>query len=222
MVVDFDMRENEFYSAQGKQLRTIVVTGLGRASAKPDKAELRLGVSTQAATATEALTKNAESMNRVIETLKIMGILEKDIETSRFTLRPKYEPRREKLVGLEAVHILRVTTTNLDRVGEIIDKTVEAGANRIDVAIFTFKKEKLNELKKLARQRAVMDAKDKAETIANALGVKIVGIASAVEDVYPRAPRPGPEEAALVASMRVMPPTEVEIRVIVRVTFIIE
>lgn len=215
------MRENELYGAQGKQLRTIIVTGLGNASAKPDKAELRLGVSTQATKAMEALTKNAESMNRVIETLKNMGIPERDIETLHFTLRPKYEPRREKLVGLEAIHILRVTTTNLDRVGEIIDKAVEAGVNRVDVAIFTFKREKLEELKKLARQRAVMDAKDKAETIANALGVKTVGIASAVEEVYPYERR-GPERAALTAQMLVMPPTEVEIRVTVKVTFIIE
>jgi len=62
---------------------TIVVTGVGSASAKPDQAEVRLGVSAKAATATEALTKNTELMSRVVEKVKAVGMTEEEIETSR-------------------------------------------------------------------------------------------------------------------------------------------
>ncbi len=220
--------EPEFYpiiggQEQGTQLRTIAVAGLGRASAKPNLAELRLGAVTQATTATEALTKNAESMNKVIGALKAMGIPEDDIETSRFGLYPRYSSGGY-LIGFETTHVLRVTTPNLDKVGQIIDRAVEAGANRVEGVYFTFTNEKLQELNNLARQGAVKDAKAKAETIANTLGVKIVGVAAATEETYYYYPYRYEAllDVAAVPPTPIMPPTEVEITVMVKVTYIIE
>ena len=200
---------------------TITVVGSGVASAKPDQAELRLGVSTKAATAGEALTKNAESMNQVREKIKSMGVSEAEIETARLVLRPSYSRMEERLEGLMIDHILRITVIDIDRIGEIIDKAVEVGANRIEMIAFTFKRDTLEALTKLARQRAVADAKAKAETIADSLGVRIVSISNAAEDVYPY-PKGGPQPGALAASTSVIPPTEREIGVTVRVTFITE
>lgn len=205
------------------QLKTITVSGSGRASARPNHVELSLGTVTEAATATEALAKNAESMNRVIGALKAMGILEENIETSRFSLYPKYSSYGVAIIGFEVTHMLRVTTTNLDDVGRLIDRAIEAGANRVEGVYFTFTKDKIGELNALARQRAVEDAKAKAEAIARSLGMKIIGVASAAEDTYyytyskaeyayTVAPAPTP----------IIPPTEVEITVVVRVSYIIE
>jgi len=206
---------------EGTQLRTIVVAGLGVAAAKPNLAELRLGVATQSLTATEALAKNAESMNKVIEALKAMGIPEKDIETAYFSLYPTYSSDGT-LTGYEVNNMLRVSTLSLDKVGQIIDKSVEAGANRVETVYFTFTKDKLEELNTLARQRAVGDARAKAETVASSLGVKIVGVAGAVEETYYY---PSYYERAMVvppAPTPIMPPTEVEVTVSIRVTFMIE
>jgi len=199
----------------------ITVMGLGLASAKPDQAELRLGVSTKAATAGEALTKNAESVNQIREKIKSMDVSEAEIETARFVLRPSYSRMEQRLEGLMIDHILRITVIDVNRVGEIIDKAVEAGANRIEMIAFTFKRDTLEALTKLARQRAVADAKAKAETIADSLGVRIVSISNATEDVYPYT-KGGPPPGALATSMSVIPPTEREIGVTVRVTFITE
>jgi len=207
---------------QGTQLRTIAVAGLGRASAKPNLAELRLGAATQSSTATEALAKNAESMNKVIEALKVMGIPEKDIETAYFGLYPTYSSDGT-LTGYEVTHMLRVSTLSLDKVGQIIDKSVEAGANRVETVYFTFTEDKLEELNTLARQRAVGDARAKAETVASSLGVKIVGVAGAVEETYYS---PYYYEYGMVVPVPtptpIMPPTEVEVTVAIRVTFMIE
>ena len=211
-------------SEQGAQLRTIAVAGLGRASAKPNQAELRLGAVTEATTATEALAKNAEFMNKVIGALKAMGIPEEDIETSRFGLYPKYSSYGRTIIGFEVTHMLRVTTTSLDKVGQIIDGAVGAGANRVEGVYFTFTKEKIEELKTLARQGAVEDARAKAETIAESLGVTIIGVASATEETYHYPYRRLIETYATapVPPTPIMPPTEVEITVMVRVTYIIE
>jgi len=214
---------------QETQLRTIAVTGLGRASAKPNKVEMMMGAKTQGATATESLGKNAESMNKVIEALKRMDIPEKDIETTSFYIYPRYSSYDGgTIIGFEVAHMLRVTTTNLDKVGEIIDKAVEAGANWVEGIYFTFTKDKIEELNTLARQRAVDDARAKAETIAKSLEFKIIGVASATEEtgyypyydswrsysfMYP-VPMPTPPQ--------IMPPTEVEVTVTIRVTYIIE
>jgi len=197
---------------------TIVVTGLGSASAKPDQAELRLGVSTKGATATEALTKNAESMGRIMEKIKAMEMVE-EIETSRFSLRPDYSRMVEKLEGLIVDHVFRVTTTDLDKVGEIIDKAVETGANKVEMINYTFKRDTLEELSKRARQKAMSDAKAKAETIADSLGVEIVGISNAIEDTYPYTKGAPPPLASGVSPM-IAPPTEKEIVVQIKVTFV--
>ena len=206
---------------EGTQLKTIVVAGLGRAAGKPNLAELRLGATTEATTATEALTKNADSVNKVIGALKAMGIPEEDIETSRFGLYSRYS--QGTLIGFEVTHMLRVTTTNVDRVGEIIDGAVEAGANRVEGVYFTFTKDKIEELNTLARQGAVEDAKAKADTIASSLEVKIVGVAGAVEQTITR---PGYYEGVIPvpapAPTQIMPPTELEVSVMITVTYIIE
>ena len=211
----------------GSEQRTISVAGLGRASAKPNQIELRLGVETQETNATDALEKNAELMDRLIGALKGMGILEEDIETSRFSIHPRYTTYGNKLIGFEVNHMLRVVTTNLDQVGQLIDRAVEAGANRVEGVYFTFTKDILQGLTELARQWAVEDARSRAETIADSLGVEIIGVASADEtSYYPSsyyegisfavtAPAPAPPTP-------IMPPTEVEVTVMIRVVFMIE
>jgi len=92
----------------------------------------------------------------------------------------------------------------------------------VETVYFTFTKDKLEELNTLARQRAVGDARAKAETVASSLGVKIVGVAGAVEETYYY---PSYYERAMVvppAPTPIMPPTEVEVTVSIRVTFMIE
>lgn len=203
--------------SEGTQLKTIVVAGLGRAAGKPNQAELSLGATTEASTASEAVAKNAEIMNNVIDSLKVV-ISEKDIETASFSLYPRYS--NGILTGFEVTHMLRVTTADIERVGQLIDKAVEAGANRVQGVYFTFARDKLEELNTLARQRAVEDAKAKADIIASSLGVKIIGVAGALEQTVTRgweyAPAPAPR------GVEIMPPTELEVSVMVEVTYIIE
>ena len=54
--------------------RTVTVSATGTASAVPDEANIQTGVSSEAKTAREALSKNSENMRKVIAALKAKGI----------------------------------------------------------------------------------------------------------------------------------------------------
>ena len=69
---------------------TIAVEGRGEVSASPDTAYINSGVTTQGATAREALDANTAAMSELIETLKAAGIEPRDIQTSGFSVNPNY------------------------------------------------------------------------------------------------------------------------------------
>ena len=211
------------------KLRTIVVTGIGQASAQPNRAVSVLGVSTMANTASDALNANSKSMKHVIDAIKQIGIKETDIDTSIFTLHPRYTHQRggetedRRLIGFQNNHLIRVLTER-NEVSKVLDVAVEAGANQIINISFAFQKEKLQELRIEARQKAVSDARAKADIIAKSLGVNIIGVASAIEASNPRVPR-GLHGVSMAFRSRVMPPisppSEATEQVSLRVTYII-
>jgi len=70
--------------------RTISVSGIGRVSARPDLAEIQVGVVTQAPTAAAALASNNEAMNRLFQLLKEQGVEERDVQTIQIQIMPQY------------------------------------------------------------------------------------------------------------------------------------
>src|SRR5687767_7062060 len=79
-------------SAQDREppLRTIALIGTGEVRAKPDIAVITLGVTTRAATAREALTRNNAAMTEILDHMQQAGIPPKDVQTSNFTVNPAY------------------------------------------------------------------------------------------------------------------------------------
>ena len=69
---------------------TISIEGHGEVSASPDTAYVNSGVTTQGATAREALDANIAAMSQLIVTLKAAGIEARDIQTSGFSVQPNY------------------------------------------------------------------------------------------------------------------------------------
>jgi len=206
---------------------TLVVTGIGTVKARANLAVLQLGVLTRGATATEAVQRNAEAMNRVIEALKAVGIKEEDMETSGFSLYPVYsdycEPKiiAPTIIGYGVSNTLTIRVTDLQKAGPAIDEAVEAGANQVYGLYFTFTDEKLAELQQQARVKAVEDARARATTIAAGLGVQIVGVAFVSEGgYYPIFPVARYGEAAFSGTPVL--PSEEQITVTVQVTFIIQ
>jgi uncharacterized protein YggE len=158
--------------------RTLTVMGSGQASARPDMAQIQVGVGTQAATAAEAVKANNETMDRLLKALTARGIDEKDVQTSAFTVNPRYREtgpgQKAELLGYEASNLVTVRVRKLADLGALLDDLVGKGANQIHGIRFMVAEP--NPVLDRARERAVADARHKAEVYAKAAGVKIVRV----------------------------------------------
>lgn len=164
--------------------KTISVTGTATTQANPDLLNIRFGVETQQKTAKEALEQNSSLMNAVIEAIKKAGISESDISTSGFNIYPVYdyynEPQTnrntQELIGYRVSNIVSVETKKLDLAASIIDNGVSAGANRVDSVFFTLSPQKHVEIKDNLLEKAVLNAKSKAQKALSPLEHQIIGV----------------------------------------------
>ena len=164
----------------GTQTNTIIVSGTGSVTATPDRAHVTFAVWTQAITATDALTSNAEKMNKVIEALTDAGISMDDIKTTSYSVEPVIQyPERSseppKIVGYIARNEIQVSLADVASVGKIIDVGVVGGANVVQSIYFSLSESKADQLRDQAIKEAVQDADSKARAIAESLNLKLVG-----------------------------------------------
>lgn len=166
--------------------KTISLTGAGTASATADEATIRMGVEVTRNTAAEAISDNADSMAEVIDALLLLGISEDDIQTTSYSVYPQYDWTEDGrvLLGYTVTNMVQVTVTDLDIVGDVIDAAGIAGANRMDGISFGLSDAKMQELKNTAYKLALGDATDKADLIAETLGLTISGVQSVTENSY--------------------------------------
>ena len=173
--------------------RILTVTGTGEVRAAPDSAQLSTGVVTQAPSAAAALAANSRAMNAVFDTLKRAGIADKNIQTSNFSVSPQYATYKpgqsgpQRIVGYQVSNAVSVTVDRLDKVGPTLDALVASGANQIDGPNFSIADPK--PLLAKAREAAVKDAMDRAQTYAAAAGVTLGPILS-IGEGGSEAPRP--------------------------------
>jgi uncharacterized protein YggE len=154
----------------------ISFSGEGKIFAKPDIAMVTLSVVTESKTVADVQKKNTEKMNKVIDFLKGFGIEDKDIKTTNYNLYPRYDysqysSKMPQIIGYEITQSLEVKMRNLDKVGDILEGSVNAGANQI-YSLY-FKVDKDEEFKAQAKELAIKDAKKKAEETAKQLGVRL-------------------------------------------------
>ena len=166
---------------------TINVAGNSELTVKPDKAEVWAGISVVELSAEDAQEEANKVINAIIDSLRYKGISEDDIETERLSLyeeRTWTEKEGSKVIGWRATQTLKVKTTDLSKVGEIVDVAVTNGANQINNIQFELSDAKDKEYRKQAISEATQNAKEKAETIAESLGVKLGGIKTVSEANY--------------------------------------
>jgi uncharacterized protein len=152
----------------------ISVTGEATVSVPPDQAQIDAGVTSDAKTAREASDVNNAAMSKVLLALKGAGIDEKDYQTSRLSLQPQYAPNRSgpsPVVGYRASNRVTVKLRDVAKVANIIDVLVGAGAN--ELGGINFMVSQASKLLDEAREKAVADARRKAEIYAKAAGVAL-------------------------------------------------
>jgi uncharacterized protein YggE len=154
----------------------ISVTGEATVSVAPDQAQIDGGVTSDAKTAREASEANNAAMGKVLLALKGAGIEERDYQTSRLSLQPQFAApkaaeRTPGIVSFRASNRVTVKVRDVTKVANVIDVLVGAGANEIGGINFTVTQasKHLDE----AREKAIADARRKAEIYAKAAGVTL-------------------------------------------------
>ncbi|HMN37869.1 MAG TPA: SIMPL domain-containing protein [Hyphomicrobium sp.] len=173
--------------------RTVTVSASAVVSAMPDEATVQTGVSSEAKTAREALSKNSTAMSNVIAELKSAGIAPKDIQTTQFNVEPVYIYPKEgqsppQVTGYRAHNMVSVLVRNLDRLGEVLDQLVSAGANQMNG--ISFDVSQAETLRDDARKQAMANALRRAKLYAEAAGAQVGEIVQIQEDVSFPGPRP--------------------------------
>jgi len=171
--------------------RVISVTGQGTVSVTPDVATVQVGVVTQAAEASEALTQNSAAVARLLAVLKDdFNIAAKDLQTSNFSVNPQYDnnPRRgnlesPKISSYMVSNQVSVKIRQLTDLGKLLDAAVRSGGNR--VFGITFGVDDPSEVENQARRASVKDARARAELFAEAAGVKLGRVVSISEQSVP-------------------------------------
>ena len=197
----------------------LTVIGSGEATARPDTADMQVGVVSEASTAREALSANTTAMQALYTTLAAFHIAERDRQTTTFNVSPTYgrEERRgqsPRIVGYRVENRLRLTMRDLGRLGEFLDTLVTQGANTVHSIHF-----RLGDPKAVldqARRAAVDEARHKATLYAQAAGVALGRVLSLREEEAPL-PSPMPVAGRMMAAEAAVPMASGEATFTVRV-----
>ncbi|MGI6207235.1 MAG: SIMPL domain-containing protein [Anaerolineae bacterium] len=177
--------------------RHITVVGQATVSASPDVARANIGVEIAAAQVSDAVSQVSTAMDAVLAALQEAGVAEEDIQTSEYTIffdpgfagtdvpaEPTYRVR----------NMVLVTIRQPERVGEVIQAAITAGANQIFG--ITFALADTSEVEAQAREMAVADAQRRAEELAALAGVTLGEVINVSEVVIGGIPFQGVNVAA--------------------------
>jgi uncharacterized protein YggE len=155
----------------------IWVSGTGKVAVTPDIATLSLGIEAQAETVAEAQSQAAEAMAAVMTALDESGVDEKDIQTQYFSIRQvtRWDDFKDKevVIGYRVTNMVTAKIREIEQAGPIIDAVAAAGGDLTRINNISFSVDDPTPYYEEARQKAVVDARAKAEQLADLAGVKL-------------------------------------------------
>ncbi|MDD2807736.1 MAG: SIMPL domain-containing protein [Patescibacteria group bacterium] len=175
-------KQHDYIGRTDQQLYTITIDGEGKVNAIPDIAQVSLGVTTDNLKVADAQKENTTKVNDLMKNLKALGVADKDIQTSNYNIYPKYDYSngKQNLIGYTVNQSLNVKIRNLDSVGNIIESAGRLGANQVGSLNFTIDDPEI--IKQQAREKALVNAKEKADALAKVAGVKLGKLVSFAEN----------------------------------------
>lgn len=178
----------------GPAMNTVTVDGMGKVTAVPDVATISFTVSENGDTASQATDAAAKKTNVAIAVATGLGIEEKDIKTTSYSLSPRYAyqppcysgycPQTEsRIIGYSISQTIEVKVRDLDKVGQALSGLADAGVSNLYGPNFMVDDE--DALKAEARKEAIKEARTKAKALAKDLGVRLVRVSSYYESGGP-------------------------------------
>jgi len=167
-------------AASAASPRTITVNGSGMVETVPTQADFTFGVSALGGTATAALHANAAEMTKVIAALKAHGVTAADIQTAQISLTPNRSQNGSKILNYTATNSVTARVRSIAQAGPVVDAAVAAGANEVGGPSLTSADARV--LSQRALKAAVADARQRAQAIASASGVRLGRVLTVSEE----------------------------------------
>jgi uncharacterized protein len=167
----------ETTGANGSQQTGIWVSGTGEVTATPDVAILTLGVEAQETTVKAAQSEASSAMNAVVDALKTNGVADKDIQTQWYSISPvtKWDDKTNEQIttGYSVTNMVTAKIRDISKAGTIIDAVTDAGGNLTRINGISFTMNDPTAYNNQAREKAMQDAKAKAEQMATLAGITL-------------------------------------------------
>lgn len=188
---------------------TFDVTGEGKVTIKPDVASVSVGIRAQGSTVKAAQDQINNVINKVSEAIKDLGVDKRDIQTINYSIYPDYDysGSSQRIKGYTASTNLSIKVGDTDKVNSVIDVATSNGAN--EVSGISFEVDDQTKAENEAREKAVVDAKSKAENASKIAGFKLGRIINYSENFEGGLPKPYAVGAVSLESKEA-PPTQME------------
>ncbi len=192
LVATLDALAN-FGTPDSPYMNTITVEGTGEATAVPDIASIGFSVTETAVTVAEAQTKATTKTDAALAFLKGAGIEDKDVKTTGYNVYPQYESvapcyygdcgvRNPLIIGYQVTQSVEVKVRDTAKAGGVLQGLGNVGVQNIYGPNFTVDDE--DAARNEAREKAIAEAREKAKTLANQLGVRLGKVVSFYENNY--------------------------------------
>jgi uncharacterized protein len=204
------------------KLSTFDVTGEGTETIVPDQATASFGITTQGSSVAQVQSQINSTINRVTDSIKNLGIEDKDIKTTNYSINPDYDYTNNTIKGYSASAQIQVTFKDFDKVNQAFDIATANGANTAGQLSFGLSDEKRKEAEAKATKAAIDQAKDKAQSIAGMAGIKLGKLVN-VQQSTPYQPLPyismRTEEAQVADQKTQVEPGSSEVKVTIILSY---
>lgn len=171
-------------SIQTTKQNLFLVQGKATKTAVPDTAFISFGVTKIANTISDAQNQTNTAISKIIGGLQNIGIDAKNIQTTNYSVSPNYDYNsgNQTIKGYTVTQNMQITIKPIDKINQATDVATTNGANIVGSVNFGFDDATQTQLQNQVRQMAIDDAKQKAQSLANAAGMRLGKIVDIQED----------------------------------------
>lgn len=150
-------------------------TGTSEVAAVPDTAMVSLGINKTSPTVETAQEEVNQIINKITEDVKNLGVEEKDIKTTNYSVNPNYEftSGSQRASGYTVSANIEVRLNSIEKANSAIDIATKDGATQVGGVQFVLNDDKKKDLENQARKEAIAKAKEKAQSIARDAGIRL-------------------------------------------------
>lgn len=155
--------------AAAAEPNTIAVSGMAEQEVAPDMAYIDVGINVRADDAETARTQESQIASQIRRALLGLAITDNDLQNTSYYLYQEYKVDRNGVRTADKYVLdssIKVTVKDLDKLSQVIDNVVEAGATNISNITYALSTQNIIQRQLLAT--AVENARDKAAVVANA------------------------------------------------------